>query len=137
MRPLLVASLQHTGTMFVYDLLPGRHGDFHKMEPDHKYRAHYGEPGLAEAMEKCFVIVPHRRYAAVRESWARRKMDLKELDLQWKWYDTLENVFFLHIDDIRFRDLQLNVLSDLLEVPLSTSWKPLHSFSGAQSWQSL
>ena len=98
MKPLLVASLQHTGTMFVYDLLPGLHGSFHTIEEGHKYRAHYGEPGLAEMMEKCFTIVPRRSYFQVVRSWKRRNMDMRELYSQWGWYYSLKDVFFLQID---------------------------------------
>lgn len=80
-------------------------------------------------MERCFTIVPRREYAEVQKSWARRKMDLGELATQWKWYDTLGDVFFLQID-APDRDEQLLNLSMKLGHPLSTDWKPINRFAG-------
>jgi hypothetical protein len=127
MRPLLVLSIPHTGTMFTYDLLPGQHGG-REVLPDHKYWRHLTEPDAMEFKSQCFTVVPLRHRAAVEHSWLRRRLDLRELDRQWGLMRTLTDVFTLSIDDPVCRDSQLARLSQRLEYPLNTDWRPTNHF---------
>jgi len=132
MKPLLVASIPHTGTMFTLDLLPGRWAPLPgPLETDRKYFCHFSEPHAHRIIGKCFTIVPIRQYSAVRESWRRRSMDLVDLDRQWDRMLELRGVFFLPIDIPVERDERLGALSATLGVRLKTDWQPTNALPRA------
>lgn len=137
-KSVLVASIMHTGTMFVMDSVLG--GFVRRMPqeepiPRCKYQIHLSEPDqelLSRRMNQCVTITPLRERSAVECSWRRRGMDLRELDRQWEKMLARENVFRLQID-APDRDEKLSELSDLLEVPLSTDWAKTNSYIGETS----
>lgn len=127
MMPLLVASVPHTGTMFTYDLLPGKPAAINQgLKEDHKYVGHVDDVTIQEAASKCFTIIPMRSRDAVQESWRNRGMNTKRLEELWLILDRDEfsTAIRFHIDNVVIRNRQLRQLSDILGCPLMTDWKP-------------
>lgn len=128
MKPLLVASIPHMGTMFTLDLLPGKWAPLPgPLESDHKYFCHFSEPHAPNVIGRCFTIVPMRHYPCVQDSWRRRGMDLTELARQWDRMLELRGVFFLPIDQPESRDQCLQELSAEIGTELKTDWRPTNS----------
>lgn len=124
MKPPLVLSVPHTGTMFTFDLLPGTRGHLRDgIKEGYKYWTHIGEAGARDAARQCFTVVPMRKFSAVRESWLRRGMDVQRLYSLWTELATVSADFVLQIDSPD-RDAQLNALSVLIGMPLATDWQP-------------
>lgn len=127
MRPLLVLSIPHSGTMFALDLLPGRRGSWPGPFRDgQKYFCHLDDPFRRDAMRHCFTVVPLRCYERIKESWERRGINTDDLLRQWNEIGALQEVFFLPLD-IPEREAALERLSNLLDVRLKTNWKPVNS----------
>ncbi len=122
MRPLLVLSVPHTGTMFTFDLLPWKRGQWPILKLDHRYWAHLREPNALVIATQAFTIVPLRSYERVQFSWARRGMDLEDLKRQWIEIHKVD-AFFLPLDSDD-RDQRLEQLSQMLGTPLKTDWQP-------------
>jgi len=132
MKPLLVVSVPHSGTMFTWNLLPGKRGHFPSavcsgFRDGYKYYAHVLEPGLDTGLRECFVVVPTR--AGMADSWARRGMSQSELAMQMRLIDGIDG-FRLPLDG-KDRDSRLAQLSELIGVTLSTDWRPIHSVRAA------
>ena len=130
MRPLLVLSVPHSGTMFTLSLLPSRNGYVphalaNGFEKGRKYWAHLREPRAIEAAENCFTVIPVRSALAMRRSWERRKMDPKDLERQLSDIESVPG-FRLPLDTPN-RDEELRRLSGLLGVTLCTDWRPINS----------
>lgn len=121
LKPLLVLSVPHSGTMFTLDLLPGRRGVLGDYAPGRKYFVHLREPQAQEAYENCFTIVPVRHTSSMVESWKKRGLSIVDLRDQLASIRQLKKAYFLQIEG-PFREDSLKQLSQLLECELTTDW---------------
>lgn len=119
---MIVASVRHTGTMFVFEHLLNRQGENY----------HFGEKFVHKVYDyDGGVIVPLRRLEAIINSWSGRQLDPRDLDAhleQMIEYVERKSPYLMPIDHPD-RQEYLDDINEGFGLSLKTDWPIINSKS--------